>query len=83
TQPSNQWLLDGGFLKLKNMEIGYTFSNNLTKNFKIQDLRIYVSGHNLFLIYDHMKKWGYDPEAIRAWYYPQQRIFNLGIEISF
>jgi len=83
TQPSTHWLMDAGFLKLKNLEIGYTFTNNLTEKIKVQDLRIYASGHNLFLIYDHMKEWGYDPEATSPWYYPQQKIFNLGIEISF
>ena len=83
TQASTQWLLDAGFLRLKNMELGYTLPQNIVEGLKIQTCRIYLSGHNLFMIYDHMKKIGYDPEATSPWYYPQQRIYNIGVEISF
>lgn len=83
TQASTQWLLDAGFLRLKNLELGYTLPSRIIEGLKIQDCRVYLSGHNLFIIYDHMKDIGYDPESNHPWRYPQQRIYNIGVEISF
>jgi TonB-linked SusC/RagA family outer membrane protein len=83
TQPSTHWLLDAGFLRLKNVEIGYNLPIHWINQFGLQNCRIYLSGNNLFLIYDHMKEIGYDPEANNPWYYPQQRVYNIGINLTF
>ncbi len=83
TEPSTHWLLDAGFLRLKNVEIGYNIPPKSVKKLGIQNCRIYLSGNNLFLLYDHMKEIGYDPEVPSAWYYPQQRIYNIGINLTF
>lgn len=83
TQPSTHWLLDAGFLRLKNVEIGYDFPLNWISKFGLRNCRIYLSGHNLFLIYDSMKEIGYDPEASHPWYYPQQRVYNIGLNLTF
>lgn len=83
TQESTHWLINAGFLRLKNVEIGYSLPSNWINRFGLQNCRIYLSGNNLFLIYDHMKKIGYDPEVPSAWYYPQQRVYNIGINLTF
>ncbi len=83
TQQSTHWLIDAGFLRLKNVEIGYNLPTNWMARLGLQSCRVYLSGHNLFLIYDHMKEIGYDPEVPSAWYYPQQRVYNIGINLTF
>ncbi|HEX7467797.1 MAG TPA: SusC/RagA family TonB-linked outer membrane protein [Methanobacterium sp.] len=71
---STQWLLDAGFLRLKNVEIGYKLPHNL---------RIYLSGNNLVILHDHMSKQGFDPETTGFWYYPMLRTYNIGLDLTF
>jgi len=79
---STQWLKDAGFLRLKNLELGYNLPKDVLEKLNVQRLRVYVSGFNLFYIYDHLKDWGIDPEG-GIWYYSQQRVFNMGFNLTF
>ncbi|WP_188932446.1 SusC/RagA family TonB-linked outer membrane protein [Puia dinghuensis] len=87
TYGSTFWLLNDGFLRLKNVEIGYNFSRTgILSKAKINSARLYVSGNNLFSI----DKWGpsFDPEApsspsTNGRYYPQQRVLNVGLNVTF
>jgi len=83
TNSSTQWSVDAGFLRLKNLELGYNLPSRICEKFKMQKLRIYVSGSNLAILYDHMSKMGFDPETNSFWYYPQQRTFNIGVNLTF
>ncbi|WP_188315923.1 SusC/RagA family TonB-linked outer membrane protein [Chitinophaga agrisoli] len=83
TLPSDFWLRNAAFVRLKNVEIGYNFPSSLLSKAKIQGARVYVNGSNLFSI----DKFGpsYDPEipVDNGYYYPQQRIINIGANLSF
>ncbi|NLA49482.1 MAG: SusC/RagA family TonB-linked outer membrane protein [Bacteroidales bacterium] len=83
TLASTHWLMDAGFLRLKNVELGYNLPESIRQKTGIKDLRVYVSAHNLLILYDHMKALGFDPETSDYWYYPQQRTFNIGINLTF
>jgi len=83
TYDSSLWLFNAGFLRLKNLEIGYTIPQTLCRKIGIEKTRFYVSGSNLLILYDHMKNTGLDPEATSYWYYPPQRIYNIGINLTF
>ncbi len=83
TNGSTQWLVNAGFLRLKNLEIGYNLPSSACEKIKMQKLRIYLSGNNLALLHDHMSKMGFDPETTAIWYYPQQRTFNIGVNLTF
>jgi TonB-linked SusC/RagA family outer membrane protein len=83
TNTSTQWLVDAGFLRLKNVELGYNLPSSVCEKIKIQKLRIYVSGYNLAILHDHMSKQGFDPETTAYWYYPQQRTYNIGANLTF
>ena len=80
---STQWLFDSGFLRFKNIEVGYNLPTGICNKLRVQNLRIFVSGSNLLIIYDHMKELGFDPETNDFWYYPPQRLFNFGVNLSF
>ena len=78
------WLIDAGFLRLKNLELGYNLPGHITEKLKVQSLRVFVNGFNLFYLYDHLKDWGMDPEANNTtWYYSQQRVLNMGFNLTF
>jgi TonB-linked SusC/RagA family outer membrane protein len=83
TAPSTHWIFDAGFLRLKNVELGYTLPSAITQKIKIRNLRLYVSGNNLLLLNDSMKDLGFDPETTDYWYYPNQRTFNIGANLTF
>jgi len=57
--PNSFFLEDGSFLRLKNLQIGYTLPSSVTEQIGIPEVRIYVSGSNLFTITDYS---GVDPE---------------------
>jgi TonB-linked SusC/RagA family outer membrane protein len=79
-QPSNWWLRNGAFLRMKSAEIGYNIGEKGMKKYHISGLRIYANGTNLFLI-SAFKLW--DPEqGGNALGYPVQRVFNIGINVQ-
>jgi len=80
---STHWMKNAGFLRLKNVELGYHLPAVICQSFGAQDLRVSVSGSNLFMVYDHMKDMGFDPETHDFWYYPLQRVFNFGVNLTF
>ncbi|MDD4514998.1 TonB-dependent receptor [Massilibacteroides sp.] len=69
------------YLRLKNIELGYTFNFPAIRNAGIQDLRLSVTGTNIFTIDDVKVQ---DPEANDTGReYPQRRIWNLGVSVTF
>lgn len=77
---STWWLRNVGFCRLKSVELGYTFPKKLINRAKIESLRVYVNGGNLFTI-DKFKV--ADPEVGSLTRYPLQRTINFGVNISF
>ena len=81
TQVSTWWMRDGSFLRLKQMEFGYTLPQKLTNKIHIDNLRVYFQGNNL-LCWSKFKLW--DPElAGEGFNYPIQRTFNIGVNVTF
>ncbi|WP_297095007.1 TonB-dependent receptor [uncultured Draconibacterium sp.] len=81
TQTSTWFMRNGSFLRLKSVEFGYTLPKMLTEQIGITNLRFYFSGTNL-LTFSKFKLW--DPEmAGNGLGYPIQKIFNLGVQVSF
>lgn len=86
---SNGWLSDynlinASYMRLKNLNIGYTFSGRLLKSMNVQRFRVYAAGSNLFTI-SKLNKYDLDPESPSGqggMYYPQQRNLSLGIDLS-
>lgn len=74
---------NAAFLRLKNIELGYTFDQPVLKQkAHVQSIRLYVGGYNVFTI-DGLKV--VDPETSDESYqtYPQMRIFNIGAKMTF
>ena len=84
TQLSDYWMKSAAYLRIKNIQLGYTIPKQVLQRAGISQLRIYLSGENLFTM-DHF--WpGWDPEidaASNGAYYPQVKTYNLGINLKF
>ncbi|MGP1436528.1 MAG: TonB-dependent receptor [Phocaeicola sp.] len=88
----SEWFIeDGSYVRLKNLQLGYTIPVSLTKKISIDNLRIYVAAQNLFTITGYS---GLDPEigeyngnpiykGVDMGYYPQPRTIMFGINMKF
>ncbi len=84
TATSTRFLEDGSYLRLKNLQIGYTLPQHITQKFRCSRLRFYMTASNLFTI---TKYRGYDPEVgdggVDYGNYPQSRTFTFGLNATF
>ncbi len=81
TAVSTWWMRDGSFLRLKQLEVGYTLPSKLTTKWHMETLRFYFQGNNL-LCFSKFKLW--DPElAGDGLNYPIQRTLNFGVTVTF
>lgn len=71
---------DGSFLRLKQVELGYTLPKGWTEKMHMSNLRFYVSGTNL-LLFSKFKLWDVEM-AGEGLGYPIQKVFNMGLTIS-
>jgi TonB-linked SusC/RagA family outer membrane protein len=87
---SDAWVKNGDFLKISNVQVGYTVNKKLLKSLRIESTRIYVSIQNL-ACFSPYNKYG-DPEAgqgsvlftgLDTGRYPNPRIYSVGINLQF
>ena len=85
---SSFYIEDGSFLRMKNLQLGYTLPNKLTGNWGISRLRVYVSGQNLWTL---TKFTGIEPEmagsvlnfGFTGWNYPVLKSVHFGLNLNF
>ncbi len=80
---STFWMEDASYLRLKNVNFGYTFSPSWTKKLNIDKLRLYCSADNLLTFTDFY--YAFDPETPRTsgGYYPQTKTVVFGFNLTF
>ena len=81
-QPNDFFIMDASYLRLKNIEIGYTLPENLCKSIGSTGIRFYLSGNNLYT-WTHLKTKSFDPEQNGTTVYPTMRTYNMGLNITF
>lgn len=79
---SDFWLKKGDYLRLKNLELGYTLPKNALKKVGITRLRVFLSGTNL-LTFDYVKNFDPETEQERGYNYPQMSQYTLGFNFQF
>lgn len=96
---SSRWVEDGSYVRIKNITLGYSFPQRLTKAIGISSARLYATGTNLFTITDYS---GFDPESNNASSistngatdvdafagvdlasFPSQKKYTIGLDIKF
>ena len=87
--PSDKFVQDGSFTRLRNVTLGYTLPSSLTKKISISQLRVYVKGSNIFTL---AKFTGYTPEigsndvlsnGIDYGTYPVTSVYSFGVNLTF
>lgn len=93
TQNSDYWMKSASYMRLKNLQVGYTLPSKILTKTGLKDVYIYANAQNLFTITDFWN--GYDPEIAYdsgatdgvsiggGAYYPQVKVFSVGIDIKF
>lgn len=91
TEYSSYWIRKDTYIRWKNIEIGYRFPADFAKKIHLNSLRLYANGYNMGLIYSSLPVF-VDPESTSTISvanttltnneYPQQRIFNFGLQIG-
>ncbi|MFT7588198.1 MAG: TonB-linked SusC/RagA family outer membrane protein, partial [Limisphaerales bacterium] len=85
---SDRFIEDGSYLRVKNLQIGYTIPSSITQKVKLRQVRLYVAAQNLFTF---TKYSGLDPEigtrgsleiGIDRGFYPQARTYMAGLNIK-
>ncbi len=79
---STYYIENGMYLKLRNAQIGYTFSESQLKKIYLKSLRVYVGGDNLLLLLKSKSFTGLDPES-PAFGYPNPMVVTAGVNIRF
>ena len=88
-RPSDRFIQDGSYLRLRNLSLGYTLPASLTDRLFMQQLRVYIKGTNLYTL---TKFTGYTPEigssdvlsnGIDKGIYPVTAIYSIGLNLIF
>lgn len=80
-QDNTYWLESSDYLRLKNLEFGYNLTKiRSIKEFGLDDLRIYFTGLNL-ITFDKLND--FDPESTSSTSYPLNKVYNLGVSLTF
>ena len=82
SQQNSYLCLDASYVRLKNIELGYTFNSKMTKKFGCESMRICINGQNVALL-SKMKYW--DPESVSRTdrQYPVNVVWNIGLKANF
>jgi hypothetical protein len=81
-QPSTLQKVNAAYIRLKNVQIGYTLPRDITQRVSISSARVYFSGQDIWEL--HGIKGGWDPESSATGFnYPFQRMYSFGIDVTF
>lgn len=78
---SSFWIKDGSFLRLRNIEIGYSLPRKWLVKLRMSEARIYVSGVNLLTWSSLLRDYDIDPETLSG--YPGVKSYNIGLSVTF
>ena len=84
SMPSSFWVRDAGYMRIKNIQLGYTLPEKWTSRIKIQNARVYWSGKDLVTL-TQFYKW-VDPEAPAGdsgWNHPMVKTNSVGLSLTF
>jgi len=84
-QTQSRYLLNAAYMRLKNLQLGYTLPQAITRKAAIQKLRVYFSGENLLTLTKMAKM--FDPETVDGGsggsVYPLSKVYSAGLSVTF
>ena len=84
-QNSSFWIKDASYLRLKNIQFGYTLPSNITSKVGISNLRFYISTDNVFTISNFWKSFDVEAPVLTGYgqFYPIMRTTTFGVDLTF
>lgn len=82
-QVSDYWILDASYLRLKNLQIGYSLPKKCLKGTFINNIRVYASGQNLLTFDDFLEGFDVESPSGSSGFYPIVKTFTFGVDIQF
>ena len=79
---SNIWLKKAAYARLKSIDLGYNFKNDLIQKIGLSQARLFITGYNLLTV-SQIKEFDPEVESANGNYYPQQRTVNFGMNLTF
>lgn len=79
---SSWWVENGAYVRLKSLQLGYTIPSRWAETAGLKKVRIYFAGGNLFTL-SHLKHLDPEMPSVNQGYYPQQRTYEFGLNLSF
>jgi TonB-linked SusC/RagA family outer membrane protein len=80
--PNSFFIQDASFIRIKNVEIGYTIPVKWANKVGSKNIRLYANGLNLFT-WDRLPTKNFDPELTGEYSYPITRVYNFGVNVTF
>lgn len=80
---SSYWLQNANYLRLKNLQVGYTFPQKWLNKLLISWMRVYYSAQNILTFTRFLKGWDPEAPAGRGDYYPQTQVHAIGLNLTF
>ncbi len=80
-QQSDYWMINAGYFRMKNLQIGYTIPREILRPAGFGRVRVYFSANNLFTVSDFVP--GMDPESEKSVSYPFARTYSFGLNVQF
>ncbi|MBD1420949.1 TonB-dependent receptor [Sphingobacterium chuzhouense] len=82
TVVSDYWILNASYLRVRNIQLGYTLPKSITDRLKVEGIRLHANAENLFTWHNYRQGW--DPEInTGGTYYPIMRNFSFGVNLNF
>lgn len=79
---STWWLKDGSYVRLKQIELGYSLPEKLIGRYHMTNVRFYTNALNI-MTFSGFKWWDSESQDIDGMYYPPQKVVNFGVEVKF
>jgi TonB-linked SusC/RagA family outer membrane protein len=79
---SSLWQRNGGYLRVRNIELGYTLAKSVTQKVKINSCRFYFSANNILTL-DGIDELDVDPEVMNIFVHPPLKSLNIGVTLTF
>lgn len=83
TLTSDFWVVDASFVKVRNIQLGYTLPTYITQKFGSSGLRVYVSLDNPLTFSGYRKGWDPENTSNNGQYYPTMSTYTLGLTLKF
>ena len=83
---SDFWLKSNDFVRIKNVEVGYTFSTKIVSRIGLSNLRLYCNANNIFTFKNALSPYGIDPETTdtgQSYLFPLTQVVNIGLSMKF